>query len=251
MYAPASEHSSKAAPTRSSGLPSRPAGMRCTSASPSVAIWARLRAVRMAPTGIICGYLGCERRAGSLFLNGLPSAFKVNVRGGDAGSWIESAIRHSVSEVEVQRPGRMAVLSKLAESLFIDALCRYMDELPLEGTGWLAGARDPAVGRALAHHHRNPARAWTLQDLARVTGVSRTVLTERFTRFLGTPPLAYLAHWRLQMGARLLRTTNRKVLDVAGEVGYESEAAFNRAFKRAFGTPPARYRREGIAARRG
>jgi transcriptional regulator GlxA family with amidase domain len=95
------------------------------------------------------------------------------------------------------------------------------------------------------------ARAWTLQELARASGVSRTVLTERFTRFLGAPPLAYLAHWRLQMGARLLRTTNRKVLDVAGEVGYESKAAFNRAFKRAFGTPPARYRREGNAARRG
>jgi AraC-like DNA-binding protein len=193
-------------------------------------------------TGIICGYFGCERRAGGLFLNGLPPAFKVNVRAGAAGSWIESAIRHSAGELEVQRPGRMAVLSKLAESLFIDALCRYMDELPLERTGWLAGARDPNVGRALAHLHRDPAHPWTLQDLARASGVSRTVLA---------PPLAYLARWRLQMGARLLRTTNRKVLDVAGDVGYESEAAFNRAFKRAFGTPPARYRREGNAAQSG
>lgn len=199
-------------------------------------------------TGIICGYFGCERRAGSLFLNGLPSVFKVNVRGGTAGSWIESAIHHSVSEREAQRPGRMAVLSKLAESLFIDALCRYMDELPQDRVGWLAGARDANVGRALAHIHREPARPWTLQDLAHASGVSRTVLAERFTRLIGEPPLAYLARWRLQMGARLLRSTNRKVLDVAGDVGYESEAAFNRAFKRAFGTPPARYRREGSAA---
>jgi AraC-like DNA-binding protein len=202
-------------------------------------------------TGIICGYFGCERRAAGLFLNGLPSAFKVNVRAGTAGSWIESAIRHSASELEVQRPGRMAVLSKLAESLFIDALCRYMVELPLERTGWLAGARDPNVGRALAHLHRDPAHPWTLQELARASGVSRTVLAQRFTRLMGEAPLAYLARWRLQMGARLLRTTSRKVLDVAGDVGYESEAAFNRAFKRAFGTPPARYRRESNAVQSG
>jgi len=200
-----------------------------------------------ATTGIVCGYFGCERRAGSLFLKGLPPVFKVSVRGSATGSWIESAIRHSVVEVEAQRPGRMAVLSKLAESLFVDALCKYMDELPLERTGWLAGARDPSVGRALAHLHRDPARPWTLQDLARASGVSRTVLVERFTQYLEEPPLAYLARWRLQMGARLLRTTNRKVLEVAGDVGYESEASFNRAFKRAFGTPPARYRRQGNA----
>src|SRR5262249_33849972 len=157
------------------------------------------------------------------------------------GSWIESAIRHSVSELEVRRPGRMAVLAKLAESLFIEALCRYMDELPPERTGWVAGARDPHAGLALAHPHPHTPRRWTLQDLARASGVSRTVLAERFTHLMGEPPLSYLARWRLQLGARLLRTTNRRVLEVAGDVGYESEAAFNRAFKRTFGTPPARY----------
>jgi AraC-like DNA-binding protein len=196
-----------------------------------------------AATDIVCGYFGCERRAADLLLKGLPPLFKVNVREGPSGSWIESAIRHSIAEVEAQRPGRMAVLSKLAESLFVDALCRYMDALPLERTGWLAGARDRSVGLALAHLHRHPARPWTLQDLARESGVSRTVLVQRFTQLLGEPPLSYLAKWRLQMGARLLRTTNRKVIEVASDVGYESEAAFNRAFKRAFGTPPARYRR--------
>jgi transcriptional regulator GlxA family with amidase domain len=123
-----------------------------------------------------------------------------------------------------------------------------MDALPLERTGWLAGTRDPNVGLALAHLHRHPARPWTLRDLARESGVSRSVLVERFTRFLGKPPLTYLAQWRLQLGARLLRTTNRRVIEVAGDVGYESEAAFNRAFKRAFGKPPARYRREGNVA---
>jgi len=119
-----------------------------------------------------------------------------------------------------------------------------MDELPSERTGWLAGARDPKVGQALALMHREPARAWTLPDLARASGTSRTVLAERFTQLMSESPLAYLARWRIQLGARRLLSTNRSVLQVANDVGYESEAAFSRAFKRAFDVPPARYRRE-------
>lgn len=202
-------------------------------------------------TRIICGYFGCERHAEHLFLNGLPPVLKLNVRGNPAGAWIESAIRHAVSEIEAQRPGRMAVLSKLAEALFMETLCRYMDELPPEHTGWLAAARDPKVGQALALLHRDPARAWTLADLAEESGMSRTVIVERFAQLLGEPPLAYLARWRLQLGARRLLTTDNKVLQVAYDVGYESEAAFSRAFRRAFGVPPARYRREHNAAHSG
>lgn len=192
-------------------------------------------------TQIVCGYLGCELHAKSLFLSGLPAMFKVNVRSG-AGLWIENAIRHLVSGSEAQRPGRPVVTAKLAESLFMETLCRYMDELPPERNGWLAGARDAVVGQALAQMHRDPARPWTLQDLAQASRTSRTVLAERFTRLMGEPPATYLARWRLQLGARLLLTTDSKVLRVAADVGYESEAAFNRAFKRAFGVPPARYR---------
>ena len=195
-------------------------------------------------TRIICGYLGCERHAESLFLSGLPAILKTNVRSSPAGAWIESAIRHCVSELELQQAGRLAVLAKLAESLFVETLCRYMDELPPERTGWLAGARDAKVGQALALLHRDPARAWTLPDLARASGTSRTVLADRFAQLMGESPLAYLARWRLQLAARRLLTTNRKVLQVAYDVGYESEAAFSRAFRRAFGAPPARYRRE-------
>lgn len=195
-------------------------------------------------TRIICGYLGCERHAQELFLKGLPPIFKVNVRGGPAGAWIESAITHCASELESRRAGRTAVLAKLAETLFVEALCRYMEELPPERTGWLAGARDPDVGRALALLHRDPAHPWTLPELARASGTSRTSLTARFAELMGEPPLTYLARWRLQLAARRLLTTDRKVLQVACDVGYESEAAFNRAFRRSFGLPPARYRRE-------
>lgn len=195
-------------------------------------------------TRIICGYLGCERHAESTFLSGLPAILRINVRSSPAGAWIESAIRHCVSELELQRAGRLAVLAKLAETLFVETLCRYMDELPPERTGWLATARDPIVGQALALLHRNPAHPWTLPDLARASGTSRTILADRFVQLMGESPLAYLARWRLQLAARRLLTTNQKILQVAHDVGYESEAAFSRAFRRAFGEPPARYRRE-------
>jgi AraC-like DNA-binding protein len=194
-------------------------------------------------TNFICGYFGCERYAERLFLAGLPPLFKINLRGDVAGRWLEESIRHAVSEQESGRAGRAAVLAKLSEALFIEALCRYMDELPPEQNGWLAAARDEVTGNALALLHREPARSWTLEELAQAAGTSRTVLAERFSQFLGESPLAYLARWRLQLAARLLETTDHKVLRVALDVGYESEAAFNRAFKRQFDMPPGQYRR--------
>lgn len=195
-------------------------------------------------TRIVCGYLGCERHAEQLFLNGLPAMFKASLRNGAAGAWVESAIRTCVDGLNAGQAGRQAVFAKLAEALFVETLCRYMDALPSGCTGWLAGARDARVGRALALLHRDPARAWTLPDLARECGASRSVLAERFAELMGEPPLAYLARWRLQLGARRLLASNGKVLQVAGEVGYASEAAFSRAFRREFGVPPGRYRRE-------
>jgi AraC-like DNA-binding protein len=197
-------------------------------------------------TRIICGYFGCERHAQELFLNGLPAVLKLHVRGNPAGVWIESAIRHSAGEIEAQRPGRTAVLSRLAEALFMETLCRYMEGLPPGHRSWLAAARDPKVGKALALLHRDPAHPWTLATLAQASGVSRSVLAGRFSELMGETPLAYLARWRLQLAARRLLTSDAKVLQVAYEVGYESEAAFSRAFKRAFGVPPARYRRERV-----
>jgi AraC-like DNA-binding protein len=202
-----------------------------------------------AVTRIICGYFGCERYAESLFLNGLPPIIKVNVRQSEGAAWIEKAIRSTVAEHESGRPGRLAVLSRLAESLVTEALCRHMDDLPPEGAGWLAAARDATVGRALACIHREPARAWTISDLAKAAGTSRSVLAKRFALLLNEPPLTYLARWRLQLATRLLETTDRKALAIALEVGYESEAAFNRAFRREIGVPPARYRRAHRRAR--
>jgi len=134
------------------------------------------------------------------------------------------------------------MLAKLSEALFVDTLRRYVAGLPEQQTGWLAGARDPIVGKSLGLLHSRIAHPWTIADLAEEVGISRTALVERFTRYLSEPPMTYLTRWRLQLAARSLENTSRGVSEIAGEVGYESEAAFNRAFKREFGEPPGRYR---------
>jgi AraC-like DNA-binding protein len=199
-------------------------------------------------TRFVCGYLGCERHADRLFLSGLPQVIQINLRGDPPGRWLEGSILHLVAEAGAGRPGHSVLLAKMAEALFIEALRRYMEELPPEQDGWLAAARDPVVGAAIAAIHRDPGRAWTLDTLAADAGAARSVLTDRFATFLGEGPLAYLARWRLQLADRRLRTSRDTVLQVALGVGYQSEAAFIRAFKREFGQPPGRHRRD--AARR-
>ena len=217
-----------------------------------------LRTIRIGGGGevtrFVCGYFGCERHADRLFLAGLPTLVKINLRHDPAGEWLEGSIRHLVSEAGSGRPGQTVLLAKMAEALFIEALRRHMERLPPEQTGWLAGARDQIVGGALDVMHRKPYHPWTVMDLAREVGASRTVLVDRFAHFLGEPPMTYLTRWRLQLAARLLQTTRQTIVEVAADVGYESEAAFNRAFKREFGAPPARYRRmlaDGDAGRAG
>jgi AraC-like DNA-binding protein len=197
-----------------------------------------------ATTRFICGYFGCEHSAERLFLAGLPPIVKAHVSEDAAGQWLEQSIRHLAGEAGAGRPGHGMFVSKMAEALFIEALRRYAEELTPQQTGWLAAAKDPVVGRAIALLHRDPRHPWSVAELAAQAGASRTVLAERFTHLLGEPPLAYLARWRLQLAARLLETTRNTMVQVAGEVGYESETAFSRAFSREFGLPPARYRRQ-------
>jgi len=132
--------------------------------------------------------------------------------------------------------------------LFVDTLRRYVTSLPEQQTGWLAGARDPIVGKSLGLLHSRIAHPWTIADLADEVGISRSALVERFTRYLSEPPMAYLTRWRLQIAARALESTSRGVAEIAADVGYESEAAFNRAFKREFGRPPGRYRSDRKSA---
>jgi transcriptional regulator GlxA family with amidase domain len=157
---------------------------------------------------------------------------------------MENSILHLVEEAASGQAGSEAMLAKLSEALFVDTLRRYMAGLPEQEIGWLAGARDPVVGKSLSLLHHKAQHPWTIAELAKEVGLSRSALVERFTRYLSEPPMAYLIRWRLQLAARALAATSRSVAEIAFDVGYESEAAFNRAFKREFGSPPARYRRE-------
>jgi AraC-like DNA-binding protein len=194
-------------------------------------------------TRFVCGYLACEAGLIRPVLAGLPRVVRVHIRNDAAGEWLENSISHAVERAEAAAPGSDVILARLAEVLFADTLQRYVMQLPPGRTGWLAGAGDATVGRSLAALHRRPAHPWTLDELAQEAAVSRSALTERFARYLGQSPMAYLADWRLELGAEALRTSSHSVLSIATEVGYESEAAFNRAFKRRFGKPPAQYRR--------
>jgi len=166
----------------------------------------------------------------------------VNLRTDRSGHWLEQSILHLLEEAASNRAGSDAMLAKLSEALFVDTLRRYVTCLPDQTTGWLAGARDGAVGKSLALLHRRPEHPWTLAELATEVGVSRSSLVGRVTRYLAEPPMAYLTGWRLRLAAQALTSSSKGVADIAAAVGYESEAAFNRAFKRAFGLPPARYR---------
>jgi len=195
-------------------------------------------------TRFVCGYMVCEQSLSDVFLAGLPAMFKVNIRQDDSGRWLENSIRYSIADTKVSGAGAEAVLARLCETLFIETLRRYMRLLPAGQIGWLAGARDVEIGRVLALMHQQPAASWTIATLAHEVGISRAVLAERFRQYLGEPPLAYLTRWRLQLGAQMLSSTSHSVAQIAAKVGYESEPAFNRAFKRTFGNPPARYRNE-------
>jgi AraC-like DNA-binding protein len=193
-------------------------------------------------TKLICGYMACDLRLSQIFLAGLPSVLKINIRDSPSGKWLEDTLRYSVEHADASGPGGTAVVAKLSEALFADTLRRYIEKLPASQTGWLAGVRDPDIGKALALLHKQPSHPWTIASLANEVGLSRSVLAERFRHYLSDTPMGYLTRWRLQLAAQALTSTSKSVAEVAGDVGYESEPSFNRAFKREFGVPPARFR---------
>lgn len=195
-------------------------------------------------TRFVCGFMACEPRLSEVFLAGLPKMIKVRIANEPSGEWLANSIRFSVGEVNGSDAGSGLVFAKLSELLFVETLRRYINALPSDQVGWLAGARDPIIGEALALLHKEPADSWTVSNLARRVGLSRTRLAERFRYFLDESPMAYLAQWRLKLGAEMLQSTDDSVAQVAAAVGYGSEATFNRAFKRAFASPPAQFRRK-------
>jgi AraC-like DNA-binding protein len=196
---------------------------------------------RADPAHIVCGYLACDARPFNPLLDALPRVIRVSDRAGGA---IAAFIGFAVEESKAPRIGGECVLGRLSELMFVDIVRRYLESLPAEGTGWLAGLRDPFVGRALTALHHSPSHAWTLESLGREVGLSRSALAERFTRLVGQPPMQYLTNWRMQVAANVLRSGTDSVAAIADRVGYESEAAFSRAFKRSVGASPSLWRKE-------
>jgi AraC-like DNA-binding protein len=196
-----------------------------------------------ARTRIVCGFLGCDRAESNPLIATLPRALKFDLEDGAPAEWIRSTFRYAAGEVAAGRPGSETVLSKISELLFVEAVRRYAETLPEGRTGWLAGLRDAHVARALALLHREIARIWTVEELGREVGLSRSALADRFIRLIGMPPMHYLANWRMQVATEKLRNSNASLAQVAQLVGYESEAAFSRAFKNALGTAPGTWRR--------
>jgi AraC-like DNA-binding protein len=194
-------------------------------------------------THCICGYLAFDPRICRPLIGGLPQMLKIPVAAGAQGAWLLELLRVGVQESAAQRPGAHMLLAKLAELTFTEAMRRYAESLPTEQRGWLAGLRDRHVGKALALLHGAPKRAWTVHELAGEAGISRSALAERFVELIGEPPMQYLTRWRLALAAQRLRTGGESLARVAEHCGYDSEAAFNRAFKREFGTPPSAWRK--------
>jgi AraC-like DNA-binding protein len=194
-------------------------------------------------TRVVCGYMACDERLAHMLLGGLPSPLRVNVRGSSSGSWLESSLNYAIQEARSPRPGGNAVLSKLAEVLFIEVLRLFMQKPQGAQRGWLAGVSDRIVGAALKALHAQPAHPWTLEELARHIGSSRSVLAERFQGLVGTTPMQYLTQWRMLLAANLLSRSQAPLAFIAEQVGYQTDTAFSRAFRREYGAPPAAWRR--------
>jgi AraC-like DNA-binding protein len=209
----------------------------------------------------VCGYLNCDQRFSPL-VEALPTMLLVRSRDDystieavdasgshptvvpqGSSNWLGTTLKFTVNEARAARPGNVAMLGRLTELMFVEILREYMQRLPANQTGWFAAVNDVHVGKALRLLHANPVRDWTVDELAREVGLSRSVLAQRFAELVGEAPMRYLANWRMQLAKQMMREGTHNIQEVATRVGYDSEAAFNRAFKRATGSPPAAWRK--------
>ncbi|MFW6067618.1 MAG: AraC family transcriptional regulator [Myxococcota bacterium] len=223
-----------------------------------------------APTELVCGYLGGDERFDPL-VRALPTALCMHNRDGEVtveswgpapaedrpllrfgrdsptGTWLDSSLRYMMQEARASRAGGSSMLCRLAEALFVQVLRSFVEQLALREGGLPAGLRDPQLGRAIALMHEDPTHAWTVDELARRVGLSRSALGERFAHVLGEPPMRYLTRWRMHLACGYLRNPGAGLADVAARVGYASEAAFHRAFKRHVGESPGAWRKHLVA----
>jgi AraC-like DNA-binding protein len=193
-------------------------------------------------TRFICGFFGCDIRPFNPLLAALPPMLCAR-KPTDGSSWVTDLFPRVLAEGGNRRAGGETVLAKLSELMFVEVLRRHIETLPAHSSGWLAGLRDPQIGAALKLIHAHPAQDWTLEQLAREVGLSRTTFASRFAELVQMPPMQYLAKWRLQLASRRLELPGVSIAQVGAEIGYESEAAFNRAFKKFVGVTPGAWRK--------
>jgi AraC-like DNA-binding protein len=192
---------------------------------------------------IVCGFLGFEEALRHPLMDALPRVLHAPARARAPDDWLDGFIPQVVAECENRRPGGESILARMSELMFVEVVRQYVESLPQAERGWLAGLRDRAVGRALNLMHGRPSHCWTLEGMAEEIGLSRSSLAERFSEFVGCPPMQYLTNWRMQLATGLLSGGNTNIAEIAERVGYESEAAFSRAFKRSLGLAPATWRK--------
>ncbi|HEX4505218.1 MAG TPA: AraC family transcriptional regulator [Alphaproteobacteria bacterium] len=198
---------------------------------------------------LVCGFLACDAQPFISLIDNLPPVIKSGDPQNPDGGWLGQFIRLATSESADRRAGGEGVLARLSELMFIEVVRRHIESLPPGQAGWLAGLRDPFVGKALSLIHADPARNWTIEEMGRDVGLSRSVLAERFVALVGVPPMHYLAQWRMQIASGLLANGNANIATVAAKIGYGSEAAFSRAFKKIVGRPPSACRQRMESAR--
>lgn len=197
-------------------------------------------------TKIICGFLGAEDIRGNPVVSALPTALRLPGLDGSRGAWVRLTFHHAAEQIANGHLGSEALMGKVSELLFLEAIQRYAESLPDGHSSWLGALRDPYVSRAMALLHKRVGDCWTMGALAKEVGLSRSALAERFCKLIGMPPMQYLASWRIHVAAHELVNSHKSILQVAQEVGYESEASFTRAFKRLMSAPPATWRRSRI-----
>ena len=202
-----------------------------------------------ARTHLVCGFLGGNEQLRPL-LAALPAVMKIDFTGLPGGDWIGRTLSYAAQTLAEAEPGAATVLAKVSELLFVESVRRYLARLPPDQTGWFAALRDPVVGRALSLLHARVADDWTTEDLAHQLNMSRSAFAARFTEIVGQPPMGYLRAWRMRLARQKLSETREPVAQIAFELGYDSEAAFNRAFRRECGAPPAEWRRRAAQATR-
>jgi AraC-like DNA-binding protein len=197
---------------------------------------------------LLCGYLQCDAMSFRPLRDALPTLLHVRTKGAGDADWLRATISQIVAEVDRPRAGGLSMLERLTEATFIELLRHQIIGAGPGSAGWLAALADPALGRCLALIHGDPGQGWSVQSLSAASGLSRSTLNERFETVLDTSPMRYLRDWRLCLASVALGTTTRAIAEIAYDAGYGSEAAFNRAFARAYGAPPAAWRQNARRA---